>query len=139
MRRFLFIIIQWIWGFPQNAAGLFLYLLQKPEDHGGNYQYARVTHWNGRDSMSLGMFLFIGKAGGMRIVKHEYGHSIQSLILGPFYLIIVGIPSLIWCHMPACRKQWISGKISYFSKFPENWADRLGHVESEDIEAVKNV
>ena len=139
MKRVLFIFIQWIWGFPQNAAGVFLYLLKKHANTGGTYRYAQVIHWDRKDSLSLGMFLFIGTGCGMRIIKHEYGHTIQSLILGPFYLILVGIPSYIWCHFPGCKKQWLSGKVSYFSRYPENWADRLGHVEHGEEDDIKNV
>ena len=132
MKKLLFIIIQWIWGFPQNLAGLFVFLFQKYEYREGNYNTALVTRWNRTDSLSLGMFIFIGKGRDMRIVRHEYGHSIQSMILGPFYLIAVGIPSVLWCHLPALAKQWKSGKVSYFSRYPENWADSLGHADSEE-------
>jgi len=30
-----------------------------------------------------------------RTLVHEYGHTIQSIILGPLYLLIIGIPSSI--------------------------------------------
>lgn len=29
-------------------------------------------------------------------IKHEYGHSIQSRIFGPLYLIVIGLQSAIW-------------------------------------------
>lgn len=132
MKKLLYILIQWIWGFPQNLAGLFVFLSQKRENREGNYHAALVTRWDHKDSLSLGMFLFIGKGLGMRIIRHEYGHSIQSMILGPFYLIVVGIPSVLWCHLPAFAKQWKSGKASYYSRYPENWADSLGHADREE-------
>jgi hypothetical protein len=60
---------------------------------------------------------------------HEFGHALQSAILGPLYLIIVGIPSISrvlyskWYY----KKYGYSWK-NYFNGFPENWADRLGGV-----------
>ncbi|MDO4938817.1 MAG: hypothetical protein Q4E54_02510 [Lachnospiraceae bacterium] len=134
MKKLLYIFAQWTWGIPQNLAGLFVYLFQKHEYQGRPYRMASVTYWNHRDSLSLGMFLFIGKHRGLRTIKHEYGHSIQSIILGPFYLIVVGIPSILWCHLPGLSKKWKRGEVSYFSRFPENWADRLGEVTAEDTD-----
>ena len=61
-----------------------------------------------------------------RILRHEYGHSIQSLILGPLYLFVVGLPSILWCRVPALGKSWRSGRRSYYSFFTERSADRLG-------------
>ena len=133
MTKVLFILIQWTWGLPQNLAGLFVYFIQKANSTHGKYRNAVVSYWKKRDSMSLGMFLFIGRGDRERLLKHEYGHSIQSLILGPFYLIVVGIPSILWCHMPCMAKQWRRGTVSYYSRYPENWADRLGHADRRDV------
>ena len=61
----------------------------------------------------------------LRAIKHEYGHTIQSLYLGWFYLFIVGVPSIIrasiWNHYKLEDKR-------YYEGFPENWADLLGEV-----------
>lgn len=35
-----------------------------------------------------------------RLLVHEYGYTIQSLIFGPLYLIIIGIPSTLWGFLP---------------------------------------
>ena len=67
-------------------------------------------------------------------MKHEYGHSIQSRILGPAYLLIIGIPSLLgniydrvfnkeWKYSKSCR--W------YYNQPWEKWADKLGGVDRE--------
>ena len=61
-----------------------------------------------------------------RILRHEYGHSIQSLVLGPLYLFVVGLPSILWCRVPALGKSWRSGRRSYYSFITERSADRLG-------------
>ena len=61
-----------------------------------------------------------------RLLRHEYGHSIQSLILGPLYLFLVGIPSMFWCRVPAVGRSWRNGRRSYYSFVTERSADRLG-------------
>lgn len=76
-------------------------------------------------------YLTITKSNLEETIKHENGHQIQSLYLGWFYLIIVGIPSainnltdrLFHSKWPTNdRLKW------YFSRYPENWADKLGGV-----------
>ena len=57
---------------------------------------------------------------------HEYGHCVQSLMLGPLYLIAVGVPSYRWANLPALRKMRRETGRSYYSVYPENWANRLG-------------
>ncbi len=47
--------------------------------------------------------------------RHEYGHTWQNRILGPFYLFVLAIPSLI----SAMRRN--SGHSSFYT---ERWADR---------------
>lgn len=55
--------------------------------------------------------------------KHEYGHSVQSLYLGWLYLVVIGIPSLLWAA-------FYDGESSgYYRFYTERWADRLGGVE----------
>ena len=58
---------------------------------------------------------------------HEKGHRIQSKILGPFYLIVIGLPSLIWATLHSSVRRL--GTIDYFSFYTEKWADRLGGVK----------
>ena len=59
-------------------------------------------------------------------IKHEYGHTLQSKILGPLYLFVIGLPSLIWAGcFEDYRKE---NKISYYDFYTEKWADKLGGV-----------
>lgn len=83
------------------------------------------------------MFLFLPRSAnagygvaGMperaeRLHRHEFGHSIQSLILGPFYLPCVGLPSLVWAGFPPVARMWKSGRRGYCSFVTERSADRL--------------
>jgi hypothetical protein len=81
------------------------------------------TTWNRRDGISLGLFLFCPDE---RLLPHEYGHTYQSLLLGPLYLLVIGIPSAVWANAPACVRMRQEKGISYYSFWTEKWADRLG-------------
>ena len=58
---------------------------------------------------------------------HEYGHTRDSRMFGPLYLIVIGLPSIIWA--------WMYGTIikptqnGYYKFYTEKRADRLGGVE----------
>jgi hypothetical protein len=77
-------------------------------------------------SVSLGRFLFC-RHGAARIRQHEYGHSVQSRILGPLYLPVVGLPSVVRnLYGRLYRRRTGHPWLRYYDGFPERWADRLG-------------
>ena len=135
-----YIIWQCTWGILQSALGLIIFLMHIKDRH-FTYYGAIVTEWKIKSSMSLGIFVFVTDAPyfaekfagqipvyelSSRLLVHEYGHTIQSLILGPLYLIIIGIPSTLWAFSPSCVKKRAKEQISYFSFFTEKWANFLG-------------
>jgi hypothetical protein len=77
----------------------------------------------------LGLFIFTpieaGKRGD-RLIVHEYGHTFQSLIFGPLYILVIGIPSLSWARLGRYKKLRASSGLSYSHYWTEKWADRLG-------------
>jgi hypothetical protein len=87
-------------------------------------------------AISLGMFVFYTAVDnsyvpvGLENKNHEYGHSVQSKILGPLYLPTVGIVSETRLLYAVFFKT-IKGRrwSHYYDGFPENWADRLGKVD----------
>lgn len=108
----LYLLAQCTWGLLQTAAGAAVLLRYRRcprfRCHG-----AVVTSWPRADSLSLGMFIFLtdkpprDRRGlvphgeiSRRMLVHEYGHTVQSLILGPLYLPVVGLPSLLWAQLP---------------------------------------
>ena len=76
--------------------------------------------------MSLGMFIFVPRDADAHMIVHEYAHTIQSLMLGPLYLPVVGLCSMIWNRNPAAGRGWRSGKASYYDFFTERWAEIIG-------------
>ena len=130
IRLTIYYVLQMTWGIIQNALGLFVWLyvlLTGPKEERRFFYGALVTRWNDSASMSLGMFLFLG-TDDERVIVHEYGHSIQSIILGPFYLPIIGIPSFVWANSPHFIANRKKGRYRYTSFYPEKWANHLGRL-----------
>ena len=64
------------------------------------YKQATVIPCVMQGAITLGNYVFVGLNSEYRLtVKHELGHTIQSKILGPLYLIVIGIPSIIYCGL----------------------------------------
>lgn len=123
-------LIQWTWGFPQTLIGLIMTLklgkCKRELYHGAVLSY-HSGDWGG---ISLGMFTIINGhrppvwTGDAKV--HEYGHTIQSLILGPLYLFVIGLPSIIWCNSKKFIELRKSGKATYYDFYPESGANTLG-------------
>lgn len=129
MKKFLFRLWQWTWGFPQSLLGL-IYRLVYKDCPRTEYHGAVVTHWPKSGSMGVGMYLFLGTNGDderkAQVLVHEFGHSVQSMILGPLFLPIMGIPSFLWANLPRCRRLRKEKGVSYYKFYPERNANRLG-------------
>lgn len=140
MTKFLYFICQCTWGILQTTLGFIVFLLHIGDKH-YFYHGSIVTEWSDKSSVSLGLFVFVTKepyfydklkdeytmeALSARLLVHEYGHTIQSLILGPLYLIVIGIPSTLWGFLPYYNKKRKEQGLSYFSFFTEKWANALG-------------
>ncbi|MBR3082908.1 MAG: hypothetical protein IKH06_08675 [Clostridiales bacterium] len=136
IRTALFMLAQCTWGIIQTLVGLIVFLINVNKKH-YLYHGAVVTEWNLRSSLSMGLFLFVTKYPcalrhcskeevGSRLVVHEYGHAIQSLILGPFYMFAMAIPSLLWAGLPAFEKLRFRKNINYHWLYTERWANHLG-------------
>lgn len=70
------------------------------------YRCCIDTKWNAKGGLSLGLFIFTPKdevENAQLIRVHEYGHTIQSLVLGPF-MLFVGIISVAWGDLPYFRR-----------------------------------
>ena len=122
-------IIKWIWQLPQNLIGIILrYILHKADntfyiDNCKVFQYKKL-----RSGFSLGKYIFIKRYPSSIRIHHEIGHSKQSLILGPLYIIVIAIPSVLhyWINQ-ILKKKGI--KHDYYSFYTEKWADKLGKVK----------
>lgn len=126
MKQLLYTILQFVWGLPQTLLGFVLYLCWYQAPH-SRYHGAIVTEWKKQTGLSLGLFLFVPEGEiGKDFLVHEYGHTIQSLVLGPLYLPVIGLPSAVWCNLPCCAALRRRKKISYQSFFTERSANKWG-------------
>lgn len=121
-------LILFIWQLPQHIVALiyFGYLVMMCKDLGidSRYKQAIVIPCVMRGAVTLGNYVFIGLNSEYKeTVKHELGHTIQSKILGPLYLIVIGIPSITYCGLrrlfPSLRKK------NYYDFYTEKWANNL--------------
>lgn len=121
----LYWVLQWTWGIVQNLAGLVVFVAAGRGKARG-YHGAAVRNWNLAGSMTLGMFILMDRGHGDDILAHEWGHTIQSIILGPLYLLVVGLPSIIWAGLPAFGRYRQRNHVPYDRLYCEGWATRLG-------------
>lgn len=129
MKKILNILLQillFLWQFPQEIIGLLFFIVFCVCDRiidSSKYKTSHVYYiYKFPGGISLGRYVFINPFE-RELILHEWGHSIQSMILGPLYLIIIGIPSFIWNHI--YRSSW---KKSYYWFWTERWANKLGGV-----------
>lgn len=133
MTKFLNILL-YVWQVPQNLLGLILIACYKPErmhtmDNGNRIYFA--TRMKG--GISLGKYSLVN-VGHYRhdineslkrdTVRHEaIGHAKQSLYLGWFYLLVIGLQSALHAALCACKTH------NYHDMWFEKWADKLAGVK----------
>lgn len=89
--------------------------------------------------VALGNYIFLDydRNYTYTMVRHERGHQIQSLILGPLYLIIIGLPSIIGNIINRIKYKYFKkyyNPDSYYKQPWEAWADKLGRVVRKSCE-----
>ena len=122
-------ILKYFWQLPQLIAALIYYWYLKKKDEildtctcQGAIVFIKRKSCG---SVTLGNYIFLSPRATDTTVRHEWGHTRQSLILGPLYLIVIGIPSIIWASV----HKKIAPDTSYFDFFTEKWANKLGGIE----------
>ena len=92
------LLLAFTWELPQTLAALVFMLFFKTQGIVGNSRIWHVHFSSFLTCASLGEFIFFAKrdVGGPSwedTVRHETGHSVQSRIFGPLYLILIALPS----------------------------------------------
>ena len=132
-------VLSAIWEWPQKLIGAIVKKLSRAVPF-TVYNETQVYSWKWKGGISLGNSIFIPYSTScspsdslvLKYIKHEYGHTCQSHMLGWFYLLVIGLPSIIWA---GCFKEYRKkNNISYYSFFTEKWADQLGGVVREEEE-----
>jgi hypothetical protein len=126
-----------IWQLPQIIIALLVLLVLRLRGARltvSSYNRKRLVRFSGFSSfgVSLGEYIILPVDCASTTVSHEYGHCIQSLIFGPLYLLVIGLPSLlcnnIWDRL--FHRKWSNEARAwwYYNRYPEAWADELGGV-----------
>lgn len=114
-------LLLYIWQLLQNILGFIVKLITRAEKGFAGHYY-----WNLRSGLSLGHYIFVNERALVETVKHEEGHQKQSKMLGPLYLLIIGVPSFVWASL---KYFGFFKSRSYYSFYTEKWADRLARIE----------
>ena len=132
MRISLSFILLWMWQFPQHLLAMVIKFLLKPvssEYYNGCKIFRVKQKYVG---VSLGRYIFLSANYKLPTIMHEYGHSVQSRWLGPLYLVVIGIPSLLFCYLQdrLFHNGWdMEKRIKWYYEQPtEKSADKLGGV-----------
>lgn len=122
-------ILKYFWQLPQLIAAFIYYQYLKSKDEildtctsQGAIVFIKRKSCG---SVTLGSYIFLSPMATDTTVRHEWGHTRQSLILGPLYLIVIGIPSIIW----AATHRAIAPNKPYDWFYTEAWANKLGGVD----------
>ncbi|SFC29827.1 hypothetical protein SAMN04488102_104268 [Alkalibacterium subtropicum] len=139
----LYVFLQLTWGLIQTVAGfiLFLFHIKSPHDF---YHGCIRTKWATFNGISLGLFIFVPNDEDENLLKrkknntqlltnqcdrvsvHEYGHTYQSIMLGPLYLIIIGTVSWSWARRKRYKDLRRKYGVPYSFCWTEAWANALG-------------
>lgn len=129
-------ILLYIWQLPQNLLGLLVIAVTRAKldsaflDFGYFYYRSMLDHCS--FGVCLGEYIIFGAYSASQLNwQHEAGHRRQSRMLGPLYLLVVGLPSVvrnIWDKI--AHRSWsdLHRAMWYYGGYPEKWADRLGGI-----------
>lgn len=132
MKRISHSLVNWSWCLPQSLLGvvwalLVQFVIDPKSRRLGRWRNTHVTLYRRiHGGVSLGPWLFCHEDMVEKgVLHHEYGHYRQSLILGPLYLPLVGLPSIGWAIV---KKMGFFETVSYYDFPTERWADRLARI-----------
>lgn len=115
--------VLYIWQLPQNLLGILVKIFTKAEP------IEHICYWKYNSGLSLGTYIFVNKNASFNTIFHEKGHQKQSLYLGWLYLIIIGLPSIIWATL---KTLGLFSNISYYKFYTEAWADKLSNIKRNE-------
>lgn len=95
--KWLYYVLMYSWGGIMSLIGVIVSLiliicLKSPQSYNGTW-YFKVSR--SRGGVSLGSCFVRDENSIDSINKHEFGHTYQNAIFGPFFIFIIAIPSFI--------------------------------------------
>ncbi len=138
-RRLARLALSFGWELPQNALGAAALALQLARGRVRSLGVSRerlMIELEGGAAVSLGFFVFHTSSDnefvpvGPENEAHEFGHSVQSRRLGPLYLPLIGLPSVLRVAYAVTYKiRYGTRWAHYYDGYPEDEADALGGVD----------
>lgn len=113
-------ILLFIWQLPQFIVALvMLPFMGKLKAVASRHNNWCIEASNMVGGISLGPICYVSPNSSKEKVAHELdGHTMDSKILGPFYLLLIGIPSILWAWL------YDPTKHCYYDFYTERWANR---------------
>lgn len=108
----------YLWQLPQNIIGLILFAYYKGNTIKIDANAKVRVSKDMSGGITLGKYIVVRKED---YIKHEFGHTRQSMLLGPLYLLVIGLPSIIHAarHSKYCKNK------DYYHFYTEKWANKL--------------
>ena len=122
-------IVEYIWQLPQNICGIVWRNVKKDSiivrvgSTEASEVNAQIYLMKSGGGLALGKYIFINQTykDQSLVIKHECGHVRQSKILGPLYLLVIGIPSILHAclnnYIGCC---WKDDKYNYYHFYTEH-------------------
>ena len=124
-------ILLFLWQLPQNIVGLVFWLVFAID---GAKKVIDETKWSKAwvarkmsGGISFGSFVFVSPnlATKPACVAHELkGHTVDSRILGPLYLLVIGLPSMLHASFDFTK--------CYYDFFTEKLANEHAGLEVDE-------
>lgn len=121
-------VVFFIWQLPQNLVALCMMPFL------GKLKIIRKSRFaicyegeKMRGGISLGSFCFLSPRLSLKetSIRHElYGHTWDSRLLGPLYMLIIGLPSIL--------NAWFGFTKCYYSWYPEKLANKHAGLYVDD-------
>ncbi len=108
----------YLWQLPQNIIGKILFILYSGTIINIDDNAKVKVSPNMKGGITLGKYIVVRNH---KYIKHEYGHTVQSKYLGPLYLLVIGLPSILHA---AVHKLWCKND-DYYHFYTEKWANKL--------------
>lgn len=122
--RFLYMLL-FIWQLPQALVGLIILLFCPDRKVFERKRFTTCfTAKNFGGGISLGPICVVRTSCSKNpaYVAHETdGHTLQSRILGPLYLLVIGLPSLLYVTVQKDR-------VKYNRFYTERWANKIAGI-----------
>lgn len=127
--RWLYWLLNFTWGILTTLCGLLLSLAmlcigKKLKRWHSIWYFQIFDNWGG---MEMGTMFLRDNSNYISTNNHEYGHTFQNAILGPFFIFIIAIPSAIRYWYQEIRKRQHKPNVEYDLIWFEGSATDIGN------------